>query len=501
MRICLITPPSGFLMDERVFPNLGILKVASSLLSRPEYVVNKIDCSGVANYPEVVRDYCLNNSPDAFGITVTTPQLPAVMKVVKVIRDCKPNTKIVLGGPHVTLVNAARKKEVAKSKVGRATRAFWDLSRSIDVLVAGDGEEAIFAALKPNSPSLIDADNPKDSLLWLTNQRLEELPFPARQLLDLSSYHYTIDGIPATSLIAQLGCPYPCGFCGGRESQAFRRVRTRSSDHVVAEMVYLYENYGYRAFMLYDDELNVNPNMLELMRKIREAQESLGIEFRLRGFIKANLFTDEQAKAMYEAGFRWILVGFESGAPRILTNINKRSTLDENTRCLEIAKKHGLKVKALMSLGHPGESAETIQQTEDWLMQARPDDFDATIITEFPGTPYYDHSEPVPGEPGTWVYTYDRTGDKLFSQEIDYGEVENYYKGNPFDADGYQAYVWTDSLSREDLVAHRNDLEFRLRHSLGIPFPSSHAAQRYEHSMGQMELPSHILRSAEARVA
>ena len=111
MRVSLITPHSGFLMDERVFPNLGILKVASSLLSRPEYMVSKIDCSGVVNYLEVVRDYCLNNSPDAFGITTTTPQLPAVMKIVKVIRDCKPNTKIILGGPHVTLVNAARKKE------------------------------------------------------------------------------------------------------------------------------------------------------------------------------------------------------------------------------------------------------------------------------------------------------------------------------------------------------------------------------------------------------
>jgi anaerobic magnesium-protoporphyrin IX monomethyl ester cyclase len=36
------------------------------------------------------------------------------------------------------------------------------------------------------------------------------------------------------------------------------------------------------------------------------------------GVIKAELFTDEQAGAMYAAGFRWILVGFESGSSRIL---------------------------------------------------------------------------------------------------------------------------------------------------------------------------------------
>jgi anaerobic magnesium-protoporphyrin IX monomethyl ester cyclase len=33
VRVSLITPPSGFLLDERVFPTLGILKVAAALES------------------------------------------------------------------------------------------------------------------------------------------------------------------------------------------------------------------------------------------------------------------------------------------------------------------------------------------------------------------------------------------------------------------------------------------------------------------------------------
>ncbi len=31
MRVCLITPPSIFLLDERVFMTLGILRVAAAL--------------------------------------------------------------------------------------------------------------------------------------------------------------------------------------------------------------------------------------------------------------------------------------------------------------------------------------------------------------------------------------------------------------------------------------------------------------------------------------
>ena len=55
--ICLITPPSPFLMDERVFLNLGILKVASSLESKG-YDVDFLDLSGVKNYRDVIKDYC-----------------------------------------------------------------------------------------------------------------------------------------------------------------------------------------------------------------------------------------------------------------------------------------------------------------------------------------------------------------------------------------------------------------------------------------------------------
>ena len=47
----------------------------------------------------------------------------------------------------------------------------------------------------------------------------------------------------------------------------------------------------------------------------------------------------------------------------VLADIEARDTRDDNTRCVDTARRHGLKVKALMSLGHPGESTETVAQT------------------------------------------------------------------------------------------------------------------------------------------
>jgi radical SAM superfamily enzyme YgiQ (UPF0313 family) len=506
-KVCFVTPPSAFLLDERVFPNLGVLKVAAAVETRG-YPVEHLDLCGVGNYEEIARAHALETDASIFALTSTTPQMPAAARLAQTIRLARPSSKLVLGGPHPTLVNAARKKE-APGHGGRATRALRHLRRLFDYIVAGDGEDAIEISLQGSGSGgtgdgiVIDADDARGPL-FLSRRRLEELPPPARHLIDLASYRYSIDGVPATSMVAQLGCPFSCGFCGGRSSPMLRRVRIRSTESVLAEIRHLYEVYGYRGFMFYDDELNVNPNMIGLMEGIAQLQKELRVEFRLRGFVKAELLTERHAAVMYGAGFRWLLCGFEAGDPRILKSINKKATAEDNERCVATARRAGLKIKALMSIGHPGESERTVNATKEWLLSTRPDDFDCSIITPYPGTPYYDdavagHAPPnlEPSLHTIWTYTAPETGDRLHALEVDYSIDSAYYKGIP--GGGYVSHVFTDSLAPTDLVCLRDQLESEVRAALSIPFNSAHAVVRYEHSMGQSgPLPDAIFKGRPA---
>ncbi len=492
-KICIVIPPSPFLLDERVFPFLGPLKVAAAL-EAAGVPVEVLDLSGYKNFADIVREHAVNTQARVFGITATTPQLPAAVEIADAIRENRSDARIILGGTHATLTVAALNYEKKQGKVGRAHRAFDRLMPYFDTIVAGDGEETIFLAAEVDAPRLIDADGRKSPRkeLFLDNARLNASAYPARHLIDLPSYRYTIDGVPATSLIAQLGCPFECGFCAGRLSPMLRHIRTRSTESIIAEMMLMHRTYGHRGFMFYDDELNVSKTMVELMEAITKMQHDLGIEFRLRGFIKAELFDPAQAEAMYAAGFRQILVGFESGSPRILKNINKKATREDNTRCVALAHAAGLKVKALMSIGHPGESPQTVADTRAWLLEARPSDFDVTVITPYPGSPYYDQA--IELSPGKWVY--EANGDCLFQQEIDYTVETDCYKGIP---GHYVSHVWTEALSAEDLVRERDTLENEVRKHLCIPFNPSASSQLYEHSMGQTSLPPRILRSSGAK--
>ena len=488
-RVCLIIPPSPFLSDERVFMSLGVLKVASAI--EAIYPTDVLDLSGVANFNDVVKEYICNNQTSLIGITVTTPQLPATVDIIKVIREHSRPIRIILGGPHITLVNAAFNREQDKAINGRATKTFRELEAIADVLVAGDGEKAIFLALGLNPPKVINADDPKSPLFLLDND-LNKLPWPARHLIDVDSYHYSIDGERSLSIVSQLGCPFGCGFCGGRYSPSLRRMRSRSTSSVLTELEHLYVTYGVKGFMFYDDELNVShSSFTDLLTGVIELQNRLGVEFRLRGFVKSQLFNDAQARLMYKAGFRWLLTGFESASPEILINMNKKATVEENTLCVKIAKANGLKIKALMSLGHPGESHATANMTRDWLLSVKPDDFDITLITIYPGTPYYDDSMPHQELENVWVYTCN--GARLYSRDVDYSQVSDYYKGDP--NIGYESFVYTDHLQPSEIVNLRDDIDSEVRAKLNIPYPVSSPATRFEHSMGQTGLPKSILRS------
>jgi hypothetical protein len=126
------------------------------------------------------------------------------------------------------------------------------------------------------------------------------------------------------------------------------------------------------------------------------------------------------------------------------------------------------------------------------------DDFDCTVITTYPGTPYYDLAVPHESQKGVWTFTQSRHGDRLHSYEVDFMTTPEYYKGDP--NGGYRAFVFTDHLSSEEIVARRNKLETRVRDVLNIPFNPGRAAMRFEHSMGQ-GLPDFILRNTAAQGA
>ena len=93
--------------------NLGILKVAAACIARG-HEVEHLDLDGVSNYEDAMRAHASTSDAAWFAITATTPQMPAVTKIIRAIREVS-KAKVMLGGPHPTLTAAAVKLEAKRA--------------------------------------------------------------------------------------------------------------------------------------------------------------------------------------------------------------------------------------------------------------------------------------------------------------------------------------------------------------------------------------------------
>ena len=237
-------------------------------------------------------------------------------------------------------------------------------------------------------------------------------------------------------------CPYECTFCCHWEG--YRRVRLRHTDNIIVEVRGL-KAQGFGAVMFYDDEFNLNNK-----RTLEVCDALKGEGIRWRAFVKANCFNEEQARAFSESGCWELCTGVESGSDAVLRTIQKKASVAHNTDARRLCKEYGIRFKAFVMVGHPGETLETAYATRDWLLQNAPDEFNLSLYTPYLGTPVADRPQ-----------DFDLAFDKL-----DYSQAEYFYRGKPGE---YQAHARTTALSGEELARLRDEIETEVREKLGLP--------------------------------
>ena len=91
---------------------------------------------------------------------------------------------------------------------------------------------------------------------------------------------------------------------------------------------------------------------------------------------------------MKAAGAHQVQIGIESGDPSLLKNMNKACGVEANRQALLNCRKHGLTSIASFIVGYPGETAESLARTYDFIASSPPDFyFLATFSTRIAGVP------------------------------------------------------------------------------------------------------------------
>ena len=296
--------------------------------------------------------------PDAVLISTYLMYLPLCRQIAAA---CKAEgVPVLIGGPYFYQVEVARE---------------WIGVDGMAGLVGGEVEHRI--------PEIVRAMIAREDLtkfpgIWTKDEagqprwtpppplkELDSLPFP-----DYSDFPWGKYPNRIVPVVTGRGCGWgACTFCSDVTSTAGRTFRSRSPQNVLDEIAYHYDKHGAKLFAFVDLKLNsdraVWNAILDNMQKIAPgAQWIASVHI---GSQQPNSLSADDLRAAAAAGMVRVTTGLESGSQRVLDRMAKGTNLPVTSQALRDAHAAGISVRNTMILGYPGEEAEDVLESAEFL--------------------------------------------------------------------------------------------------------------------------------------
>lgn len=356
---------------------LGLAYIASVLIKEGRSVkVIDFNISGL-NLQRV--DNIAHRKPSVVGISCHTETYLNALMIAKRIKEIDRNVKIVLGGPHVTILP----KEVL-------------LEDSVDIVVIGEGE----ATMAELAQFLLEGKGKLETIKGIgykdvegkvqINSRRElldpdTLPYPARDLFPLEFYEekWNISS-------ARGGCPFQCPFCSASFIWEGHR-RPRSPESIIQEIKMLFEECGAKYTFFSEDLFTVNKKWIY---KLLDLIKNLNYPVEWGCATRVDCVDERLIADMAEAGCRAIQFGVESGSQRILDSV-KGITKEQVVKVITACSKAGIQAASSFMVPFPQDTKETIRETKEFIKKLydHGSQIYLSYTSPYPGTYFYQNRE------------------------------------------------------------------------------------------------------------
>ena len=316
-----------------------------------------------------------------------------------------------------------------------------DLSR-VDYLIGGETEFIIADLLNAHYEDLfllekIQGISYKKDGEWVCNsvttfnENLDEIPFPDRSVMKNELYINPATNKPIATISTSRGCPSSCIYCVSPVISG-RKVRFRSPQSVVDELISCFEKHDISDFFFKSDTFTINKTwVIELCDLIISSNLNGKINWVANS--RVNTIDEEMLAKMKDAGCSVIALGLESGSDDSLKKMKKGTTVEQNKNAVKLIKKFGLKIFGFYLIGFPWEDKEHLMQTRKLIFELDTDFIELSIATPFKGSELY-----------SMLYEKLENGEKVLGKDS--------FKYSTFG---------TDFLSVEELQAFRKDVLFK----------------------------------------
>lgn len=357
------------------------------------------------------------------------------------------------------------------------------LENGFDFVCCGEAEDALVQLCSyilpgdepPEIDGLVRLD--ADGQLVRSSQRLAknpswtDLPFPARELIDLDPYREAwskAHGFFSMNMVSSRGCPYHCNWCAKPISG--NRFQLRSPSAVAEEMLWL-KHAAHAEHIWFGDDIFALDHEWVKQFAIEVTKQDASLPFKIQS--RANLMTGKTVHYLAAAGCAEVWMGVESGSQKVLKAMDKGLSLDSVREARQLLKEAGIRACFFLQFGYPGESWKELQETIALVRETRPDDVGISFSYPLPGTVFYERVMGQLGDKRNWTDSDDlcimysgayNTGfyravrDALHAevdswatlqqQSLDWGKVESLWK-RVFDLEPVSRIEETNAAARE----------------------------------------------------
>ena len=293
---------------------LGIMMIAAAAREAGHADMHILDMKVEGWTPQQACDAIERLRPDVVGLSAMTYEAGCMHEVARELKRRLPQVVIACGGPHPSVAAADVLLDTAVDHVvrGEGEQTFTEL---LDGVQAGrtDWTECQGLSWRMTDGTVQhnpDRPPPKD---------LDELPFPAWDLIDHTKYHTVPRGgvIYAhpefATMFSSRACPWRCSYCHNSYGKQFRE---RSAQHVLAEIELLVTKYGVKELVFMDDIFNFRPERAKAIAQgIIDKGWKLALTFP-NGF-RGDILDEELVVLLKKAGMYRCMVAVESASPRL----------------------------------------------------------------------------------------------------------------------------------------------------------------------------------------
>ena len=232
-------------------------------------------------------------------------------------------------------------------------------------------------------------------------RHLDELPFPARDLIDLGQYREAWEGSHGAlslNVVTSRGCPYRCNWCA--KPIYGNSFAVRSPGNVAAEIRELKCAHGAKHLWFADDIFGLRPGWVEEFAKEVEALQAV-VPFKMQS--RVDLMTAATARALRRSGCDEVWLGVESGSQKILDAMDKGTRIEQIIMARENLRREGIRACYFLQFGYPGETWEDIRKTVNLVRTTRPDDVGVSVSYPLPGTVFFERVSVQLGAKTNWA--------------------------------------------------------------------------------------------------